>query len=164
MAARFRIFRSPPAALAALPAALAALHCGPAAAQPPGTLETRAAARPRVIECPADDSAAASCAADLTTYLGWRVFERYCADCHGADAEGSTFAPSLVHRLQRFDRRDFERALDDGYAGPLAPMRPWGENREVARYYTELWAYLSGRASGDVPPVPLTPLDERSAE
>lgn len=103
------------------------------------------------------------CASDLTTYIGWRVFDRYCAACHGADAAGSTFAPSLMLRLRRFDRRAFERALDQGYTGPSAPLPPWGEHPQVARYYSELWAYLAARANGDAPPGPLRPLRERDS-
>src|SRR5690606_41887496 len=98
------------------------------------------------------------CAADLTFYIGWRIFERHCSVCHAQDAEGSTFAPSLVERIRELDRRGFFAALDQGYTGPAAPLRPWGEDPQVARYYEELWAYLSARANGDVPPVPLTPL------
>ena len=165
MAERFGRLRLTPAARVALPAALTAACLGAAAAQSLNGLdgESRPSADYRV-ECSDAATGEAACAADLVTYIGWRVFDRYCASCHGDDAEGSTFAPSLVHRLQRFDRRAFDRALDEGYAGPFAGLRPWGEHPQVARYYDELWAYLSGRASGDVPPVPLRPLREHSAE
>jgi len=163
VAGRFDIFRLAPAALVALPAAVAAL-AGAAAAQEENGLGAVRASAPYVIEWPDTESAEAACAADLVTYIGWRVFDRYCTSCHGVDAEGSTFAPSLVHRLQRFDRRAFDRALDEGYAAASAGMRPWGEHPQVRRYYDELWAYLSARANGDVPPVPLRPLRERRDE
>lgn len=152
--------RWPPAVCAALPAALAA--AGLVNAQE--RTDDRSPALAYTIECPEDSPTEDGCAADLATYIGWRVFGRYCAGCHGDDAEGSTFAPSLVHRLQRFDRRAFERALDEGYAGPDSSMKPWGEHPQVARYYAELWAYLSARRDGGVPPVPLRPLRERPAD
>jgi mono/diheme cytochrome c family protein len=161
VAGRRHILRSPSAALAALPAAFVAAWPSVVTAQPP----PRGDATLRyVIECPEPESAAPTCTADLVTYVGWRVFVRHCASCHGDDAEGSTFAPSLVLRLQRFDRRAFDRALDEGYAGPFAPMRPWGEHPQVARYYDELWTYLSARTNGDLPAVPLLPRNERPAE
>lgn len=161
MADRFDIARLPSAALIVLPA-VAVAWAGPAAAQGGNQAGDTGPSAPHVIECPASEAAEAACSADLTTYLGWRVFERYCARCHGRDAEGSTFAPSLVHRLRRFDRRAFHRALDEGYAGPSEPMRPWGEHPQVARYYDELWAYLSARANGDLPAGPLRPRREGS--
>ncbi|HEX6993149.1 MAG TPA: c-type cytochrome [Gammaproteobacteria bacterium] len=161
MRGRFDGPRFVPAALVALPAAAAAWTGGAAAQDRDGA---GGASADYVVECPKTRSPDAACAADVSTYVGWRVFERYCASCHGADAEGSSFAPSLVHRLRRFDRRAFGRALDEGYAGPFAPMRPWGEHPQVARYYDELWAYLSARTNGDLAAGPLLPLRDRPTE
>jgi mono/diheme cytochrome c family protein len=137
--------------------------CGLAAvgvdAQDPAS-ETSAAsaggASPYRIEC----LEGAVCAAQLDVYVGWRIYTRHCARCHAADAEGSAFAPNLLHRLRGFDRRAFFAALDHGYMGPSAATRPWGEDAEIARYYEELWAYLAARERGDVPGGPLTPLRE----
>lgn len=47
--------------------------------------------------------------------------------------------------------RTFLSAMETGYAGDAA-MPPWGQNPYVRPYYVELWAYLSARASGDLPP------------
>jgi len=142
----------------ALRAGVAALWAASAVGQAPAPADDRAAPAARA-ECRGGaDSSAEICAVDLVTYIGWRVFDRYCAACHGADALGSAFAPSLVHRVRQIDRRAFFAALDEGYTGRFAPMRPWGEDPEVARYYDELWSYLSARANGDLPPVPLEPL------
>lgn len=111
------------------------------------------------IECPATLGPPNQiCATDLSTYIGWRVFERHCTACHGGDGLGSTFAPSLVHRVAQLDRRRFYSALDDGYAGRFTGMRPWGENPEVAPHYAELWSYLSARAEARLPAGPLRPL------
>lgn len=100
----------------------------------------------------------AYCRTDVPTFVGWRVYVEHCAGCHAEDALGSEFAPSLVHRLQRFDRRAFYSALDNGYLGRDAGLGPWGDDANVARYYEELWTYLSARADGRLPPVPLRPL------
>ena len=53
------------------------------------------------------------------------------------------------------DQRAFVRALDEGYMGPDDPAPPRGANPDVARYYAELWSYLSARASGALPPGPV---------
>ena len=54
--------------------------------------------------------------------------------------------------MRGMDERAFVAALDDGYLAPEDPMPPRGANPDVARYYAELWSYLSARASGDLPP------------
>ena len=52
----------------------------------------------------------------------------------------------------------FELFLDErpDRTGPNDPPR--GANPAVAPYYAELWAYLSARASGELPPAALVPL------
>jgi hypothetical protein len=102
----------------------------------------------------------AQCRTDLATYLGWRVFHAQCAACHAADALGSAFAPDLTRRLRGMDAREFFAALDKGYMGPDDSSPPRGQNPDVARYYQELWAYLSARRNGDLPPGPLERLPD----
>ena len=105
------------------------------------------------VECPppADAAAGAACAVDRYTYVGWRVFHRRCSVCHAQDAVGSRFAPNLLSRVRQMAGDDFLAAMQNGYAGD-APIRPWGRDPEVRPYFFELWAYLSARASGDLPP------------
>jgi mono/diheme cytochrome c family protein len=112
------------------------------------------------VECEEAESAEVPCGVDVSIYVGWRVFDEYCAACHASDALGSDFAPSLVHRIARLDRQAFYSALDNGYFGRDTNLGPWGRNPDVARYYDELWSYLSARASGAVPPRPLRPLGD----
>ncbi|HEX7082133.1 MAG TPA: cytochrome c [Gammaproteobacteria bacterium] len=156
--------RRPPAAALLLHVVLGGVWASSGGAQQGPAAGPRAAPHAYRVQCAERagegeaEAAAATCATDLVTYIGWRVFERYCASCHGTDAEGSTFAPSLVHRVGQLDRSAFFAALDRGYSGNRAPMRPWGEHREVSRYYEELWSYLSARAAGELPPGPLVPL------
>ena len=151
---------------AALPAAVADAQAPPDSARPAaddtrvecarGASGASAAGAP---DSPSDEANATGvvCRTDAATYVGWRVYVERCAVCHADDAEGSEFAPSLVHRLRGFDRRAFYRALDQGYAGGNAGLGPWGNDPDVARYYDELWAYLSGRAAGTVPDAELEP-------
>ncbi|MBN1240469.1 MAG: hypothetical protein JXB36_18345 [Gammaproteobacteria bacterium] len=137
----------------------AALAVGASAQAPPDS--ARPAGSDARVECSREaDTGAGVCRSDVATYVGWRVYLEHCAACHAEDAEGSDFAPSLLHRLGRFDRRAFYAALDGGYVGDNADLGPWGEVPEVARYYDELWTYLSGRAAGTVPPAALEPVRE----
>jgi hypothetical protein len=108
------------------------------------------------------DAVMSPCRVDVSTYVGWRVFQAYCATCHAADATGSTYAPDLTFRMRGMERRAFFAALDDGYFEPDAGIPPHGDNPDVARYYEELWAYLAARLSGDLPAGPLEPLPAAS--
>jgi hypothetical protein len=108
---------------------------------------------PVAIDCAASTPpAGAVCSVDARVYVGWRVFHAQCAECHAQDAVGSSFAPDLTRRLRAMSAREFFEALDKGYTGPLDPSPPRGADPDVARYYDELWAYLSARASGALPP------------
>jgi hypothetical protein len=114
---------------------------------------------PARIECGAEAAqVGAVCSVDTPVYVGWRVFHAQCASCHAQDAVGSSFAPGLTRRISEMDARAFFRALDDGYLGPHDPSPPRGANPDVARYYEELWSYLSARARGDLPAGPLARL------
>ena len=53
------------------------------------------------IECPKDATSAETCLVDKPTYIGWRTFHTHCFQCHGGSALGSTFAPSLLDRLDQ---------------------------------------------------------------
>ena len=97
------------------------------------------------------EDVAQGCTVDQYTYVGWQVFHRTCHVCHAADAVGSDFAPNLLPRIRRMEGREFRSAMETGYAGE-ADMPPWGEDPDVRPYYFELWAYLSARANGDLPP------------
>ena len=103
------------------------------------------------VTCPQDAVGADGCTVDRRTYVGWQVFQRTCAVCHAADAVGSSFAPNLLLRIPGMAWREFAVAMDTGYAGD-ADMAAWGRNPEVRPYYLELWAYLSARAAGELPP------------
>jgi len=102
----------------------------------------------RRVDCPPAGSDAAACRVDLSTYLGYRVFAQFCSRCHALDALGSSFAPNLVERIGSMDKSRFVFLMERGYAGSSPAMPVWGEDPYVSRYYEELWAYLSARASG----------------
>jgi len=126
----------------------AALGCNAGAAQP------SAPERPYRVECAPNGA----CAADLATYIGWRVFQAQCATCHAADARGSSFAPDLTLRMSTMTQREFFAALDNGYFGSRSTMPPRGRDPDIAPYYDELWSFLRARISGDLPAGPVTRL------
>ena len=62
-------------------------------------------------ECRADDSLVEMQYGwmDFATYKGWRAYHAECHVCHGPDAMGSTYAPSLMVSLQEGLSYDDER-------------------------------------------------------
>jgi mono/diheme cytochrome c family protein len=101
---------------------------------------------------------AGGCRAEVSVYIGWRVFQAQCASCHAADARGSGYAPDLTDRLRSFDERRFFAALDHGYLGQQSTMPPRGRDPNVAPYYEELWAFLTARRDGRLPAGRVEPL------
>lgn len=109
-----------------------------------------------------------------SVYLGWRVFQNKCAACHGSSAEGTANGPDLLPRvrdmgsrqfvsivLQRYDwsqaatqARGDSAALDamvEKIIGrqefPLN-MPVWEGEPSVTAHLTDLYGYLSARATG----------------
>jgi cytochrome c5 len=123
---------------------------------------TASAAQPAASENPAYriECADGVCRADLATYIGWRVFQAQCANCHAADVRGSSFAPDLTLRMSDMTQREFFAALDHGYFGPRSSMPPRGRDPNVAPYYDELWSFLRARIAGELPPGPVAQLAE----
>ena len=101
------------------------------------------------IECGNDAETGANvCKVDKKTYIGWRTYASNCLRCHGQDAVGSTFAPSLIDRLKATDKARFMKSVAEGYTGQIGVMPPWKDNPNVAKKYEELWGYLSARSDG----------------
>jgi hypothetical protein len=112
------------------------------------------------VECAADAAGITTCRTDLTIFLGKRTFDEYCASCHARDALGSAFAPSLAERARTLTRAQFMNLLERGYGGEAAAMTRWAEVPAVRTYAVALWAYLSVRATGELPPGPIDLLPE----
>ncbi len=135
----------------------ATLSC--ASDEPPG--EGGAAAEPQAsvaekaytVECSEDaESGGNVCYVDQKTFVGWRTYHAFCHVCHAQNAVGSTFAPSLVDRLQVIDKERFLDAVANGYTGQIGVMPPWKDNPNISKRYEELWAYLKARSDGVLPP------------
>lgn len=108
--------------------------------------------KPYTVECDEGAASGTQCKVDKATYIGWRTYHAFCHVCHAQDAVGSTFAPSLVERLQAIDKARFLTVLADGYTGQLGVMPAWKDDPNVNKRYEELYAYLQARADGKLPP------------
>lgn len=103
-------------------------------------------ARPYEVVCEAN-----KCQVDQRTYIGWRVYHSSCYQCHAQDGVGSTFAPSLVTRLQNIDKERFIDVVQNGFQGQIGVMPAWKDNPNVNKRLEELYAYLKARADGVLP-------------
>lgn len=103
----------------------------------------------QTIVCADDaESGGKVCKVDKNTYIGWRTYSSFCLRCHGQDAVGSTFAPSLVDRMKGIDKARFLDVVANGFTGQVGVMPPWKENPNVTKRYEELFGYLKARANG----------------
>lgn len=105
---------------------------------------------PYTVEC--STGSPMVCQVDKKTYIGWRTYHAVCHVCHAQDAVGSTFAPSLVERLQAIDEVRFMDVLANGYTGQIGVMPGWKDNPNVNKKYNEIYGYLKARADGALPP------------
>jgi mono/diheme cytochrome c family protein len=87
-------------------------------------------------------------AVNAVVYNGWRMFEVYCTRCHGEDAVGSSFAPSLVKAVGPegdINHRTFFETVTNGR--PTKGMPTWG-NLLSPEQKEDVWNYLRARAAG----------------
>jgi quinoprotein dehydrogenase-associated probable ABC transporter substrate-binding protein len=120
--------------------------------------------------------------ADISTWLGWRLFQSHCAGCHGPAATGTDRAPNLLPRVQEMSPSRFvgavlrrykllvpsaETAAEGGAREALVDeilqrrtgnvvMPAWDGDPNVKPHILDLYAYLRARADGA--------LDERRPE
>ena len=92
-----------------------------------------------------------NCKVDLFMVKGFRAFSQ-CQVCHGLDANGSSFAPSLVEKLKEIDRARFDEVVTNGFKGQIGVMPPWKENPNVMKKLDNLYVYLKARSDGAIPP------------
>jgi len=111
-----------------------------------------------------------------SVYLGWRLFEAKCATCHGSDASGTDRAPNVLTRIGPMSEEAFvatvlrrykwlvpageamgenaarEALIQDILKGRNAEyvMPAWGNEPSVMANVLDLYAYLRGRANGDL--------------
>ena len=87
---------------------------------------------------------------DLAAYKGWQQFSLQCARCHGEDAQGSSFGPSLLVALRPDGhtptREKFLSVLSDGR--PDKGMPSAAKMGVDSAYFEGLYQYLKGRSDG----------------
>jgi len=87
---------------------------------------------------------------DAETYNGWKQFSLHCARCHGDDALGSSFGPSLVTSLgptgEVATRESFIEVLQTGRKDKGMPSAT--KMGLDSAYFEGLYRYLSGRGTG----------------
>ena len=93
---------------------------------------------------------------DFATYKGWRAYHAECHLCHGPDAMGSTYAPSLMVSLQEgLSYDDFFNVIMNGRGenegaqkGNVMPA--FGANTNVAPHVEDMYRYVKARAEGKI--------------
>ena len=89
---------------------------------------------------------------DFNTYKGWRAYHAECHVCHGPDAMGSTYAPSLMESVKNgYSFDDFYAVIMNGRGeaegaqkGNVMPA--FGANTNVAPHVEDMWRYVKARA------------------
>lgn len=86
---------------------------------------------------------------DLASYRGWQQFSLQCARCHGEDAQGSTFGPSLLQALRPDGhtptREEFLDVLTHGTDKGMPSAAKMGLD---STSFEGLYQYLKGRSEG----------------
>ena len=94
---------------------------------------------------------------DAKTLEGWKTWRALACDrCHGAEQEGLV-GPPLVVSLHRLTKDEFKKTITDGR--PEKGMPPFSASNMVMKNWEGLYAYLKGRADGQIKPGHLYPLD-----
>lgn len=102
--------------------------------------------KPYDVDCSqVDEDGDRFCVTDKATYVGWRTFHAACHACHGQNAVGSSFAPSLKKDISK---ERFVDVVKNGYTGQIGVMPAWGENPNVKNFIDELYAYQQAVADG----------------
>ena len=93
---------------------------------------------------------------DFATYKGWRAYHAECHVCHGPDAMGSTYAPSLmVSVTQGLSYDDLFNVImngrgEDEGAQKGNVMPAYGANTNVAPHVEDIFRYVKARADGKI--------------
>jgi mono/diheme cytochrome c family protein len=85
---------------------------------------------------------------DRNTLTGFRTWRSAACDrCHGANQEGMV-GPSLIDSLKRLSKDEFANTVLNGRLDKGMPS--FKDNKQVADNIERLYAYLKGRANGDI--------------
>lgn len=92
---------------------------------------------------------------DWGTWNGFRRYHDACHVCHGPNALGSTFAPSLADSLKTMDYNTFIATVSSGKrenrGGTEFVMPAFGEDRNIMCYIDDIYTYIKARSLGVMP-------------
>ncbi len=92
---------------------------------------------------------------DRGTYNGYRRFHSVCHTCHGFDANGSSFAPSLAESMKRLSYDQFKEVVINGRQNQGATgdkvMPSFGANPDVVQNLDDIYRYLKARSDDALP-------------
>ena len=87
---------------------------------------------------------------DWAVWQGFRRYHDACHVCHGPNALGSTFAPSLGESLQTMDYETFFGIVVGGKrenrGGTEFVMPAFGEDKNVMCYLDDIYTYIKARS------------------
>jgi cytochrome c553 len=94
---------------------------------------------------------------DAKTLMGWKTWRALaCERCHGAQQEGLV-GPPLIESMKALSKEDFQKVMMDGR--PEKGMPPFNTSPMVNENWEGLYAYLKGRADGQIQPGRLSPIE-----
>ena len=92
---------------------------------------------------------------DFDTYLGANLYGNICFRCHGANGNGSSFAPSLVNALESISYDRFVDVVTNGItaidSSQTEVMPSFGDSPTVMKYIDALYAFLKAVSDGALP-------------
>ena len=87
---------------------------------------------------------------DWFTFSGYRRYGANCLQCHGPDALGSSYAPSLVDSLKKLDYGTFLQTVAAGKQevsnSSTLVMPSFGDNKNVQCYINDIYVYIRARS------------------
>ncbi len=94
---------------------------------------------------------------DKATFNGYRRFHGTCHACHGQDALGGSFAPSLVESLKTMDYEAFKQTVLEGRqvtdaSGAVNAMPSFGNDKNITKHLDDIYRYLAARSDGVLDP------------
>ncbi|MES1940485.1 hypothetical protein T5B8_09586 [Salinisphaera sp. T5B8] len=124
------------------------------------TADTNSDGKPYKVDCSDNE-----CRVSDDVMVGYEKFGSHCSQCHAQNAEGSTFAPSLVQRLKGMNQGRFTAAVAGGVTrldsttGQYSVMPSWANNEDVMNHVQQIWAFLKARSDGVLPAGRPKPMD-----
>lgn len=94
---------------------------------------------------------------DKATFNGYRRFHGTCHACHGQDAMGGSFAPSLVESLKVLTWPEFKDVVTNGRqatnaSGAASAMPAFAKDPNIMKHLDDIYRYLDVRADGKLGP------------